>query len=304
MAPTFLNTKSEYETLVDKYDTFMFDCDGVLWHGDRLVPGARQVLSILRDRKKHIIFVTNNATKSRKNYRKKFESLGVQAEVDEIFGSAYASAVYLSTVVSLPKTKKVYVIGQAGLEEELDEEGVAHIGGTDPEDNTTEPFSLDDFKLDESVGAVLCGLDTRLNYTKLCKALQYITRNEGCLFLATNTDPTYPAAGGFLPGAGSISAPLRYALGRDPVSIGKPNKTMLDCIKAKHDFDPARTIMIGDRLDTDILFGQQGGVSTLLVLTGVTKVSEISGEKPPIVPDFVLKSIGDLVALTGEEAMA
>lgn len=103
----------------------------------------------------------------------------------------------------------------------------------DPADNTDVPFSLDDFELDTSVGAVLCGLDTAINYTKLSKALQYITRNPGCLFLATNTDPTYPAAGGYLPGAGSISAPLRYALGKDPVSIGKPNKTMLDTIKAK-----------------------------------------------------------------------
>lgn len=83
------------------------------------------------------------------------------------------------------------------------------------------------------MGAVLCGLDTAINYTKLSKAFSYILRNEGCAFLVTNEDSTYPTSDGLLPGAGSISAPLRYALGRDPIAIGKPQRTMLDCIKAK-----------------------------------------------------------------------
>jgi 4-nitrophenyl phosphatase len=92
---------------------------------------------------------------------------------------------------------------------------------------------LDKFTLDPDVAAVVCGLDMNINYTKLSKAFQYLTRNPGCVFLATNEDSTYPAGGGLLPGAGAISAPLRYALGKDPVAIGKPASTMLDCIKAK-----------------------------------------------------------------------
>lgn len=125
-----------------------------------------------------------------------------------------------------------------------------------------------------------------VNYTKFSKAFQYLTRNEGCIFLVTNEDSTYPVSSGLLPGAGSVSAPLRFALGRDPLSTGKPSKTMLDCVRAKlvtsggrkrrltglsvcrHDFDPTRTIMVGDRLNTDIMFGQEGGLATLLVLTG------------------------------------
>ena len=83
------------------------------------------------------------------------------------------------------------------------------------------------------MGAVLCGLDTSINYTKLSKAFNYLLRNDGCHFLVTNEDSTYPTAHGLLPGAGSVSAPLRFALGRDPLSIGKPAGTMLECIKAK-----------------------------------------------------------------------
>ena len=90
------------------------------------------------------------------------------------------------------------------------------------------------FNLDPKVGAVLCGLDMNITFTKISKAFQYLTRNPGCQFLATNTDSTYPVAGGLLPGAGSISAPLRFALEKEPISIGKPAATMLDCIKAKY----------------------------------------------------------------------
>ncbi|KAJ3502444.1 hypothetical protein NLJ89_g8888 [Agrocybe chaxingu] len=289
-----ISSTEEYEALLDSYDTWLFDCDGVLWRGDHLIDGVVEVLDILRRRNKKVVFVTNNATKSRKSYKTKFDQLGVEAHVDEIYGSAYAAAVYLSSVIQLPKTKKVFVIGMGGLEEELRDEGITFVGGTNPTDNTLEPFTLADFTLDPDVAAVVCGLDTQINYTKLSKAFQYLTRNTGCHFIATNEDSTYPSAHGLLPGAGSISAPLRYALGRDPVCTGKPASTMLDCVKAKVHFNPARTIIVGDRLNTDILFGQNGGLTTLLVLTGITTEEEITGPNPsPIVPDYVTQALGD-----------
>lgn len=274
----------------------MFDCDGVLWHGDRLIDGAVEVLDILRKEKKNILFVTNNATKSRKNYKKKFDVLGIEAHVDEVFGSAYAAAVYLSSVVKLPKDQKVYVVGMSGLEEELKDEGVAFIGGTDPADNTLKPPS-DGIPPDPSIGAVLVGLDTSINYYKLSKAFRYLHSNPACLFLATNEDSTYPSDKGLLPGAGAVLSPLKTALGptRPVTSIGKPSGLMLDCIKAKHNFDPSRTVMVGDRLNTDIQFGKNGGLATLLVLTGITTEENLTGPNPSsIVPDYVTPSIGDL----------
>lgn len=153
--------------------------------------------------------------------------------------------------MKLPKDKKVYVIGMSGVEEELHNEGVSYIGGTvsmhvppscqnarltspqDPADTTFEPFDLKNFTPDPDVSVVLCGLDTNINYTKLSKAFRYLHTNPECLFIATNEDSTFPSTGGILPGAGSISAPLRYALGRDPVCTGKPSQSMLDCIQAK-----------------------------------------------------------------------
>ena len=106
------------------------------------------------------------------------------------------------------------------------------MASQDAVDNTLEPFSLANFTLDPVVAAVLCGRDVKIRYTKLSKAFQYLTHNPGCQFLVTNGS-TFPSADGLLPGAGSISAPLRFALERDPISIGKPAKTMLDCIQPK-----------------------------------------------------------------------
>jgi len=293
-----LSTKEEYSTLVDKYDTFLFDCDGVLWNGESVVDGVIDVLSMLRSKNKDVIFVTNNATRSREDYKGKFDKMGVQAKVEEIFGSAYASAVYISSVLKLPSTSKVYVVGMSGLEHELASEGISYIGGTAEEDNTLAPFSLSSFKRDPDVEIVLCGLDTAINYTKLCKAFQYLHEGEDkCKFLATNVDSTYPASGGLLPGAGSLSAVLSNSLGREPLSLGKPGKTMMDCIKAKHDFDPSRTIMIGDRLDTDIMFGKNGGISTLLVMTGVTTEKILTNAPISSIPDYIVNSLGDLAVL-------
>ncbi|KAI0316878.1 2-phosphoglycolate phosphatase [Amylostereum chailletii] len=287
---------NQYLDLVDKYDTWLFDCDGVLWQGDSLIDGTIEVLDILRKRSKHILFVTNNASKSRKSYKKKFDELGVEASVDEVFGSAYAAAVYISSILKLPKDQKVYVIGMSGLEEELREEGISFLGGTDPTDNTLIPPSSA-IPADPSIGAVLVGLDTSVNYYKLSKAFRYLHSNPKCAFLATNEDSTYPSDKGLLPGAGAVLAPLKAALGESrPVTpIGKPNHHMLDAIKAKHNFDPERTIMVGDRLNTDILFGQSGGLATLLVLTGITSEDDLTGPNPStIVPDYVTTSLGDL----------
>jgi len=155
-----------------------------------------------------------------------------------------------------------------GLEEELHSEGIQTLGGTDPSDNTLAPFSLATWERDPDVGAVVCGLDLSINYTKLSKAYQYLLHDPSVHFIVTNEDSTFPSQHGLLPGGGSISAPLRFALGREPVVTGKPSQTMLDCIKAKVKFEEGRTIMVGDRLNTDILFGKQGGLKTLLVMTG------------------------------------
>jgi len=125
------------------------------------------------------------------------------------------------------------VIGMSGLEDELRSEGISFIGGTDPADNTLS--APGEIPPDPSVGAVLIGLDTSINYTKLSRAFRYLHSNPECFFLATNEDSTFPSEKGLLPGAGAILAPLVTALGpnRPVTAIGKPSSLMLDAIKAK-----------------------------------------------------------------------
>lgn len=147
--------------------------------------------------------------------------------------------------------------------------------------------------LDPSVGVVLCGLDLHLNYLKLSLAYHYLRR--GAVFLATNTDSTLPSASTLFPGAGAIVAPLIKMVGREPVALGKPGQAMMDAIEGKLRFDRARTCMVGDRLDTDIRFGIEGGLGgTLAVLTGVSKKEEWEGEGKSVVPMAYVDRLGDL----------
>ncbi|KAJ9121073.1 hypothetical protein QFC24_005054 [Naganishia onofrii] len=125
-----LTKPEEYAELLDRFSTFLFDCDGVIWTGPTLVPGMTDVLTMLRSKGKNILFVTNNAKKSREMYKKAFDGFGIQASVDEIFGSAYASAIYLSKILKFPADKKVYVIGEEGIEQELKSVGIQFTGGT------------------------------------------------------------------------------------------------------------------------------------------------------------------------------
>lgn len=246
-----------------------------------------------------MVFVTNNSTKSRDDYVKKLSGLGISAEANDVFGSSYSSAVYISTILERPADKpKVFVFGEAGIEAELRGEGVPFVGGTDPSlRREIKPEDLralaDGSALDPEVGVVLVGLDFHLNYLKLATAFQYIRR--GAVFCATNIDSTLPNAGSFFPGAGSVVSSLAHMTGVAPVSFGKPSSAMMDAIEGKFKLDRARTCMVGDRLNTDIQFGIDGGLGgTLAVLTGVNKKADWEAEGATIVPGYYVDRLSDL----------
>lgn len=291
-------TLSDPKTIVDSYDAFLFDCDGVLWHGDRLVPGAKDMLAALRARGKTVLFITNNATKSREEYKTKFDKLGIAAEATEIHTSASATARYVASVLKLSEQArpKAYIVGMEGLEIELRNAGIECIGGSDPAHNpsmTTPPdLTTVHDSMDDKVGAVICGLDTRVNYLKLARAFAYL-QNPETHFVATNIDATYPHSSGLLPGAGSVSAMLRYSTKREPLAIGKPSSAMWDAVRVSAKLPQGRTLMVGDRLDTDIAFGKSGGVGTLLVLSGIASTADVT---PANAPDYVLNSVADLLS--------
>lgn len=244
--------------------------------------------------------MTNNSTKSRQEYLKKLTTLGIPSEVEDIFGSAYSSAIYISRILKLPPGKnKVYVIGEKGIETELASEGVPYVGGTDPafrRDITPEDFQglANGSVLDPEVGVVLTGLDFHINYLKLAHGMHYLKR--GAKFLATNTDSTLPMHHDFFLGAGSIGIPLVNASGQTPLELGKPSQAMMDAVEGKFQLDRARTCMIGDRLNTDIQFGIDGKLGgTLHVLTGVNQKSDWDREDATTVPSYYADSLSDLL---------
>lgn len=302
-----IKTKEQVAALIDQYDYFLFDCDGVLWLGDHLLPHVPETLSMLKEAGKTVIFVTNNSTKSRDDYLHKFEKLGIPGITkDEVFGSSYASAVYIDKILQLPKDKKVWVLGEEGIEKELNELGYVTIGANDPsliEDgvsfNPDHPYLVD---LDEDVGAVLCGLTLNLNYLKLSITMQYLLKdNKSLPFIATNIDSTFPSKGKLLIGAGSIIDSVSYASGRQPDAIcGKPNQSMMNSIKADNPGlkeNPKRGLMIGDRLNTDMKFGRDGGLDTLLVLTGIETEEMVLSLDKDASPTYYMNKLGDLYEL-------
>ncbi|KAF1353378.1 HAD-like domain-containing protein [Delphinella strobiligena] len=273
---------------------------GVLWSGDHLLEGTRETLEMLRSKGKQLVFVTNNSTKSREDYKKKFDKMGIPCKVEEVFGSSYSASIYISRILKLQAPKnKVYVLGESGIEQELASENVPYCGGTDPalrRDMETEDYTniANGSMLDPDVGVVLTGLDFHVNYLKL--SLGYAYLRNGATFLATNTDSTLPNSHTLFPGAGSVGAPLVKAIGREPLALGKPSQAMMDAIEGKFQFDRSRTCMIGDRLNTDIQFGIEGKLGgTVAVLTGVSKKEEFLAEGAKIVPTAYLDKLGDLV---------
>mmetsp|Transcript_10783 Transcript_10783/g.22140 ORF Transcript_10783/g.22140 Transcript_10783/m.22140 type:complete len:362 (+) Transcript_10783:31-1116(+) len=282
--------------LLSTVDVFIFDCDGVIWRGDSLIDGIPETLEKLRSAGKKCFFVTNNSTKSRAGYKKKFDSLGLDVAAEEIFSSSFAAAAYLeqSKFLEKKKGKKVYVIGEIGICDELDMIGVPYIGG--PADEGKQPEMVSGAKVDHDhdVGAVIVGFDRHINYYKIQYAQLCINENEDCEFIATNLDAvTHLTDAQEWAGNGSMVGAIKGCTGQEPNLVGKPSPLMIDYIAEKEGLDRSRICMVGDRLDTDILFGKNNGLKTCLVLSGVTSEEKLLGPENEVAPDFYADSIAD-----------
>nr|XP_054761692.1 glycerol-3-phosphate phosphatase-like [Lytechinus pictus] len=294
-------TKQLMKELLDSVDTILLDCDGVLWHSTTPVPGAVETINKLRSMGKQPIFVTNNSTKSRVQYQEKFTKMGFVVSKDEIFGTAYCAALYLKYKLNF--SGKVYLMGMTGLEEEMKEHGIEFIGtGPDDVEGQILEHRADSVVLDPDVSGVVVGFDQYFSFMKLLKAASYLSRPNS-VFIGTNVDQQFPLRNSdiVMPGTGSLVRPVEVAANRTATVLGKPSKFMFDCIQEKFDVNPDRTVMIGDRLNTDILLGKNCGLKTLAVLTGITSEEEILAfqgsekkEERELVPDLYIESIGHL----------
>lgn len=281
--------------LLDSVDVFIFDCDGVIWRGDSLIDGIPETLSKLRALGKKMYFVTNNSTKSRAGYKKKFDKLGLDVPAEEIFSSSFAAAAYLEQTRFKETGKKVYIIGEIGICEELDLLNIPWSGG--PLDVGREPNMGPGGKVlvDNDVGAVVVGFDRTINYYKIQYAQLCINELPGCEFIATNLDAvTHLTDAQEWAGNGSMVGAIKGCTGQDPTVVGKPSPLMIDYLVEKLGIpDRKRICMVGDRLDTDVLFGTDNGLQSLLVLSGVTTEQKLLSPENTITPDYYADTIND-----------
>lgn len=298
-----LNVSGEAcKELIGSVDVFMFDCDGVLFQGSTVIPNVPETLSLLRKHGKRIFFVTNNATKSRADNAKKLSDMGIEAHVDEVICSAFSAA---SFVKHKGVSGKVYVVGESGLMDEMKMLGLDACGG--PEHANRDWKEANEIEIDPNVRAVVVGLDRSFSYYKMsyaCLHLQPHHHNvqHEVLFVATNKDATFPAEGRRkLPGAGSLVTSIETSSQRQAIVVGKPSAWFVELVQSVAKADPARAVMVGDRLDTDIAFGRLARFKTLLVTeTGVHDVNKMNDAPADSKPDYHARSITTLLSVLRE----
>jgi HAD superfamily hydrolase (TIGR01457 family) len=248
----------------------IMDMDGVLWRGDTILPGVAAFFDFLSAHGLPFVLASNNSSKTPADYVAKLAGMGVGGVTEQqIVTSGTATVDYLQT--HYPSGSPVHVLGGDGLK--------ALVTGAG-------------FLLSDEAQIVVVGIDFNLTYNKLKRAATLI--RNGADFIGTNGDATFPLADGLAPGAGSLLAALRTATDREPLVIGKPNKPMYEAALHTLGTAPQTTLMIGDRLDTDIQGAQQAGLLAALVFTGVTNAQILAASD--IQPEGIYNDLPALMA--------
>ncbi|XP_014483355.1 PREDICTED: phosphoglycolate phosphatase-like [Dinoponera quadriceps] len=287
---------------LNSFDTILTDCDGVLWLHTTPLPNASDVLNLFRKLGKRIFYVTNNSTKTRDELIEKCRNLQFEAYRDDIMCTANLSASYLQNKAF---TKKVYVIGSQAIAKELELAGISYCGIGPDVIHENKPYHI--FEKDPDISAVIVGFDEHFSYPKMVKAATYLN-DPNVYFIGTNTDERFPIDDDVvIPGTGSLVRCVEICAERKAVIMGKPEEYMAKVLMERYKIEPRRTLMIGDRCNTDILFGTRYGFTTLLVLTGVSSLSDIEKwkqseqqEERDFVPNYYIDALGDLLSYLEE----
>lgn len=261
---------------MDRLSAFILDMDGVLYIGDTPIEGAAEAVERLRAMGKKLVFSTNNSAYTRSAYVRKLARMGIAARESEVVTSAHVTSLYLRR--RAPRAR-IHVIGEPGLKQELRRAGLELLA----DDRAAEATH------------VVVGMDRTLNYERLTAGLRALL--AGAELIATNVDGAYPTETGLCPGAGAMVGALTGASGKRPrVVIGKPSQHMIKFLLDLLGSMPSETAIVGDRLDTDVRAGKRAGLTTILVLSGVSTegdVRRVRGTR--MAPDFVIPNIKHLV---------
>ncbi|CAN5124794.1 HAD-IIA family hydrolase [soil metagenome] len=250
--------------------TWLSDMDGVLVHEEEAIPGAADFVKRLRERGRPFLLLTNNSIYTARDLQNRLSRGGIDVPVESIWTSALATAQFLD---QQRPGGTAYVIGEAGL--------------------TTAMHSIGYVLSERDPDYVVLGETRTYSFEAITTAIRLIER--GARFIATNPDPTGPSHQGSIPATGSVAALITRATGVQPYFVGKPNPLMMRSALNRIDAHSESTVMVGDRMDTDVISGLEAGLRTILVLTGSTRPEAI--ERFPYRPSFVHDSVADLVDL-------
>ncbi|MDF2820328.1 MAG: HAD-superfamily hydrolase, subfamily [Clostridiales bacterium] len=249
---------------------FLLDMDGTIYLDGELFEYSLDFLNYVKSIGGKYVFLTNNSSKSINDYIEKLKKLSIEVDSSNFMTSSQATSLHLR---QHSKYNKIYVLGTESFKQELIEDGL----------NIVDEYTND-------IDCLLVGFDTELKYSKLDDACRILTRDVE--YLATNPDLLCPTSFGFIPDCGSICNMIETATAKKPVYIGKPNPKMVELAMEANGFSKEETIVIGDRLYTDIACGINAGVSTGVVLTGETKIEHLVSTE--FKPDYVFENIGQL----------
>jgi NagD protein len=258
-------------------ETYLMDMDGVLVHEDQLIPGADRFVRRLEETGHRYLLLTNNSVYTPRDLAARLAATGLQVPEQAIWTSALATARFLDQ--QRPEGS-AYVIGEAGLTTALHERGYV-LSERDPD-------------------YVVLGETRAYSSEAITRAIRLI--GAGARFIATNPDPTGPAPAGPQPATGAVAALISKATGVEPYFVGKPNPLMMREALRTIDAHSESTVMIGDRMDTDIVAGMEAGLQTILVLSGITTREEAG--RFPFLPSRIMESVADLVDDLGERPAA
>jgi len=253
-----------------RYRGFIFDLDGTLYRGERVIPGARETIHHLREQGGQVVFISNKPLQRRADYAAKLTRLGIPATSEDVITAAVVLGRWLAREAP---GARLYVIGEPPLVEELRSFGLRPTDGSGP------------------VDFVVAAFDRTFDYAKLNAAFQALRR--GARFVATNADRTCPVEEGEIPDAGAVIGAIEGCTGRRPELVaGKPSPLMIEAGLARMGLQAEECLVVGDRLETDIRMGKEAGTATALVLTGVTRREDLATS--PWQPDLVLESVAEL----------
>jgi NagD protein len=247
---------------------FICDMDGVLYHGNNLLPGAKDFVEWLTSENKNFLFLTNSSERSPRELKQKLQRMGMDVDESHFYTSALATALFLST--QMPHCS-VFAIGEPGLLNALYEVGLT--------------FN------DVSPDYVVVGETRNYNYESILRAVNLV--NKGARLIGTNPDVTGPVENGIAPACRALVAPIEMSTGKQAYFVGKPNPLMMRNAKKLLGCHSTDTVIVGDRMDTDIIAGIESGIDTVLVLSGVSNRDTIN--QFPYRPTYILNGVGDIV---------